>query len=373
MTADMVVFGFSVLLIVYVLFGYPLLLKLWPGKRIQIFASEPAQYRSVSVILPVRDGERWIQQKLESIFSLDYPQDLLQIIVVSDGSTDRTEEIVRGYGDRILLLRNPHSGKATAINHALRYAAGEILFMTDVRQPIGIRALKILVACFDDPKVGVASGELIIRKSDNTEEEHVGLYWEYEKWIRKRHSAIDSVMGATGAIYAMRRKLARELPPGTLLDDVQLPLSAFFQGYRILFVEEARAYDNPTALNQEFHRKVRTLAGVYQVLSVYPQLLGPQNRMWIHFVSHKLGRLLLPYLLLTALISSFFLPFPLGTLAVAAQAIFYVVALVDPWVPPSPMKRLSSLARTFVVLMWATLCASSILFRSGDSLWKPAR
>lgn len=373
MTVQTVIFAISTALVVYIVIGYPLLLQFWPGQRRRRHSPPPSTDRTVSVILPVRNGEKWLRQKLESLFALDYPQHLLQVIVISDHSTDRTDEIAAGYGSRVLLLQNPESGKATAINHALRHATGEILFMTDVRQPIERNALKILAACFDDPAVGVASGELIIRKSDSTEEENVGLYWNYEKWIRRRHSAIDSVMGATGAIYAIRRSLARPLPPGTLLDDVQLPIGAFFQGYRILFVEQARAYDVPTALDQEFHRKVRTLAGVYQLIGQYPQLLGPKNRMWIHFMSHKVGRLLLPYLLIASYVSSFYLPQPWNLVLATGQLVFYGVAMLDQWVPPSRIKKYSSLAWTFVVLMWAALCATSIIFRPSQSLWKTAR
>ena len=373
MSAAIVFFAVSAALILYVIVGYPVLLQLWPVQRKRVISSEPSVYRTVSVILPVRNGEKWIRQKLGCLFSLDYPQNLIQIIVVSDHSTDRTNEIVAEYSDRVLLLHNPQSGKATAINYALSHATGEILFMTDVRQMIEQNALKVLVACFDDPAVGVASGELIIPKSDSTEEENVGLYWKYEKWIRRRHSAIDSVMGATGAIYAMRRSLARPLPAGTLLDDVQLPIGAFFKGYRILFVEQARAYDIPTALNQEFQRKVRTLAGVYQLIGEYPELLGPKNRMWLHFFSHKLGRLFLPYMLIAVFVSSFFLPPRWNVLVPAAQVAFYAVAVVDKWIPPSPVKKVSSLARTFVVLVWAALCATSIIFRPSESFWKTAR
>jgi biofilm PGA synthesis N-glycosyltransferase PgaC len=373
MRAPVITFATSAALIAYVLIGYPILLMVWPRRRKHPVSRMPAVYRTVSIILPVKNGERWIREKLRTLRSLDYPQDLIQIIVVSDNSTDKTQTIVRESDHSVLLLENPGSGKATAINHALQHATGEILFMTDVRQTIDPAALKILVACFDDPEVGVASGELIICKSDSTEEESVGMYWKYEKWFRRRHSAIDSVLGATGAIYTIRRSLARPLPPGTLLDDVQLPLGAFFDGYRLLFVEEARAYDLPTALHQEFRRKVRTLAGVYQLLGAFPELLGPKNRMWIHFVSHKLGRLFLPFMLLGVLVCSPFLPRPWNIVMTSAQVLFYAVALIDPLIPQSRLKKISSLARTFVTLVLAALCATSILFRRSDSFWKPAR
>lgn len=367
------IFVISGVLIGYILFGYPILLQFWPSRKKKAYSLEPATYRTVSIILPVKNGARWIVQKLETLEALDYPHNLIQTIIVSDHSSDATEDLVLAHGKNILLLQNPGSGKASAINEALRHATGEILFMTDVRQPIEPGALKALVACFDDPAVGVASGELIIRKSDSTEEENVGLYWKYEKWIRIRHSSIDSVLGATGAIYAMRRSLARPLPSNTLLDDVQLPLGAFFGGYRILFVEHARAYDFPIALEQELHRKVRTLAGVYQAIGAFPQLLSPGNRMWLHFLSHKFGRLLLPHLLIAVFVSSFFLRPPWNESMVLAQIVFYGLAVLDPWIPESPAKKVSSLIRTFVVMMAATFLAASILFRPSESFWKATR
>jgi poly-beta-1,6-N-acetyl-D-glucosamine synthase len=118
---------------------------------------------------------------------------------------------------------------------------------------------------------------------------------------------------------------------------------------------------------------VRTLAGVYQLIGQYPQLLGPKNRMWIHFMSHKVGRLLLPYLLIASYVSSFYLPAPWNLVLATGQLVFYGVAMLDQWVPPSRIKKYSSLAWTFVVLMWAALCATSIIFRPSQSLWKTAR
>ena len=257
---------------------------------------------TVSVILPVHNGERWIRAKLESIQALDYPPELVEILVVSDGSTDTTENIVRSFRGRtrIQFLGVPKRGKAVALNTALAQAKGEILFFTDVRQQFHPDSLANLVACFADPQVGVVSGELVIRDGSGIEEASVGLYWKYEKWIRKQLSRLDSIMGATGCIYAMRRELAVTLPEGTLNDDMYLPLEAFFRGYRVILDDSALAFDYPTPLASEFRRKVRTLAGVYQIVGAYPALLGPRNRMWIHFVSHKLARLVMPWAMILA-------------------------------------------------------------------------
>src|ERR1035438_2677875 len=140
----------------------------------------------------------------------------------------------------------------------------------------------------------------------------------------------------------MRRELASPIPLGTLLDDVYLPLCAFFRGYRSVWEAEAKAFDYPASLKTEFWRKVRTLAGVYQIIGFFPRLLVPNHRLWIHFVSHKLARLLLPYALTTVLGSSFSLPNSLKYPALAAQAGFYSLALLDTALPDgSALKRLS--------------------------------
>jgi cellulose synthase/poly-beta-1,6-N-acetylglucosamine synthase-like glycosyltransferase len=368
-------FLLSVGLCAYTLFGYPLLLGF--RARLRSRPSRKAEWpATVSVILPVANGERWIAAKLESLLSLRYPAELMEILVVSDGSTDRTGEIVREFMPRanIQLLTVPKGGKALALNAGLAQATGEILFFTDVRQPLDPCCLSNLVACFADPEVGAASGELVILQGSGLEEASVGLYWKYEKWIRQQLSRLDSVMGATGCIYAMRRKLASPLPAGTLNDDMYLPLCAFFAGYRVIFDESALAFDFPTQLKSEFRRKVRTLAGVYQAVAQFPVLIGPGNRMWIHFVSHKLARLLMPWAMIVAAVTAPGLPAPWNLWAVSAQAAGYGLVLIDPWLPDGfPLKRLTSPVRTFTVLMAASLCAVSILFVPAGRLWKETR
>ena len=355
----------------YTVAGYPLLLAVL-SRRARPVKKAFAAHR-VSVILPVRDGERWIGGKLESLLALDYPEDLVEILVVSDGSTDATERIVERYAGcrSIRLWKVPAGGKALALNRSLAEAQGEILFFTDVRQELSRDSLRNLVACFADPAVGAASGELVIRKGETAGEANVGLYWRYEKWIRLRQSRIDSVIGATGCIYAMRRELARPLPAETLADDVYLPLAAFFQGYRVILDGSAKAFDDPTGLDAEFRRKVRTLAGVYQIVGFYPALLGPQNRMWFHFLSHKLARLLLPWALLVLAGTSFGLPDPWRVATWCGQVGFYGLAALDGVLPESSrLKRATSPARTFVVLMAASLCAVAVVFVPPQKLWR---
>ena len=353
----------------YVLAIYPALLW-WMSRRFERPVHRGSELRSVSVIIAVHNGDRFLANKLDSVLALDYPPDLLEVIVVSDGSTDETEVIARSY-PRVTLVVLPRGGKCVAINEGIRQARHEILLLTDVRQCVAPASLRYLVACFADASVGVVSGDLLIRDGESQEEADVGLYWRYESMIRRALSRLDSMFGATGPFYALRRELAVPIPSVVLLDDMYLPLAAFFRGWRLVVEENAKAYDYPTSLQTEFHRKVRTLAGNWQLLRHYPALLGTGNRMWFHFLSYKIGRLLLPYMLLVIAISSFWLPSPMREISLGGQAIFYLLAAVDPWIPHNLLlKPLTSIIRTFVSMMVATLGSVRIFFTPPQELWK---
>jgi hypothetical protein len=163
------------------------------------------------------------------------------------------------------------------------------------------------------------------------------------------------------------------LPPGTLLDDVYVPLKAFFQGYRILYEPTATMYDFPTVLHSEFRRKVRLQAGLYQMLKIMPELLSSRNRLRLHFLSAKYGRIVVPYCLIAIALATLGLPPFWRALAASAQVLLYGLAALDAVVPDhSPLKRLTSPVRTFVVLMAASLAAVRVYFVPPTSLWKEA-
>jgi cellulose synthase/poly-beta-1,6-N-acetylglucosamine synthase-like glycosyltransferase len=351
-------FGLSVLAILYIIAGYPLWLAwrtrgasagMHPSDVMELF--EP----TVTILLPVFNGEDWVDEKLRSIQRLEYPPEKIQTIVISDGSTDRTMERANRFREQgVEVIEILHAGKPAAINAGLERARHTILFFTDIRQPLDSNSLRYLTSCFRDPHVGSVSGELMIRRGETQQEENIGLYWRYEKWLRKRESAIDSVMDL-------------------FLDDVYVPLLAFFKGYRVIFEERAIAWDDPTSLKTEFGRKVRTQAGVYQLMRYFPLLLRSENRMRFAFLSHKGGRLLLPFLLLGLLIFCLGLPARVALLSLACQACFYGLAVADFMVPEkSRLKRVTSPARTFVTLMAAAATAASIFFRSSRSFWVSA-
>jgi len=360
----------------YILLGYPLLLALVPFKQAAAVRKDLSYQTTVSLIIAVYNGAAYIRAKLETILSLDYPKDYLQIIVVSDGSTDDTEAIVREYSSRgVELLVAPHGGKAAALNRAFRQASGDILFFTDVRQSLDPMALRHLVANFADPAIGAVTGEMRLRHGEAGEQANMDLYWRYELWARERQTAIDSIFNTTGCIYAMRRALARSLEPDTLSDDAALPLMAFFKGYRVVFDPAAIAIDDPAVAGTEFRRRFRNLAGLWQTFVRFPQLFSSADRMRFHFLSHKFSRLVLPWAILSTIVGTLLLPPSSGRWSlIGAEGIFFVLAAIDGLFPKGfPLKRLSSPARTFVAMNVASMAGLVVFFTEPTRLWLPTR
>jgi cellulose synthase/poly-beta-1,6-N-acetylglucosamine synthase-like glycosyltransferase len=375
-TAAWVILILSALAALYILFGYPLLLAIVPFKPAPAVRKDLTHQASVSLIMAVYNGAAHIRQKLESILALDYPKSLFQIIVVSDGSTDQTESMIREYADRgVELLIAPRGGKAAALNLALPQATGDILFFTDVRQSLDPMALRHLVANFADPTVGAVTGEMRLRKGEAGEQADMDLYWRYELWARERQSRIDSIFNTTGCIYAMRRNLAKPLRPDTLSDDAALPLMAFFAGYRVIFDPQAIAIDDPAVAGTEFRRRFRNLAGLWQTFARFPQLFSSRDRMRLHFLSHKFGRLALPWAIVFAVLATVFLPAsPIRWLLLAAEALLFLLALADRFFPKGFfLKRLSSPARTFVAMNVASIAGLAVFFTEPTRLWLPTR
>jgi cellulose synthase/poly-beta-1,6-N-acetylglucosamine synthase-like glycosyltransferase len=287
---------FAAALSLYLIAGYPLILARW--KRFGPPIGKQLGYApTVSVVLAVYNGDQFLHRKLENILALNYPPGQLDVVVVSDGSTDATDEIAHSFANRsVRLFVVPHGGKAAALNHAIRHASGEILLFVDVRQALDPNALRHLVANFADPTVGAVTGELRFLHAQRVgEASDIDLYWRYELWARQQQSRIDSIFNTTGCIYAMRRNLAKPIPPDTLCDDAMIPLHGLLAGYRVIFDPEAVAFDYGQIAGGEFRRKLRTLAGVWQVWVRLPLLFSRKNRMRFHFLPHKFGRLLLPF------------------------------------------------------------------------------
>ena len=350
-------FWLSFALVGYAYVGYPLLLRL-TGRRMPILRQFATP--TVSVILAARNEAENLARKLSSLESVDYPQHLLEILVISDGSTDGTAALLRQAGNRVRpILLNRSVGKAEALNRGVAQATGELLLFVDARQTLDPNAVKELVSCFADPAIGAVSGELHLESADGTPSpDGLGVYWKIEKMTRKLESETGSVVGVTGALYAMRRELFSPLPAGLLLDDVLIPMQVARAGLRVIFHPGAIARDRIFAdAGKEFSRKVRTLTGNYQMLRVAPWLLSPANPLLFRLISHKLLRLIVPLLLFVLLVASATAPGRFYRVVLAAQLLVYAVALLGWLAPGARRQRPVSVAYTFTMLNVAAACA----------------
>ncbi len=350
-------FGVSLLvLIAYTYVGYPLLLALWAWLAPRRVASRDDLEPSVSVCIAVSNGGRYIGPKLESLLALDYPHDQLEILVYDDGSTDDTRRIALEYAaadPHIRVLANPvRTGKPTALNQLAAAAHGEVLLMTDVRQRLAPSALRALLRPLADQTIGCVSGNLVLSGPGGA-----GAYWRYERLIREREGRLGAMVGVSGSVYAVRRAELPQLPPDLILDDMYVPLRIALTGKHVVFARDAEAYDETANDDREFNRKVRTLAGNFQLLAKLPQLLVPwRNPVWFQLFSHKFLRLACPWALVALVFVSMIAVVAPGSgmrggeigfwrLLAVGQAAFYVLAAIG-----SHAGRFASLARTFVVL-----------------------
>lgn len=337
----LILFWSSLFLIVYCYFGYPLLLWITAG----LFArpvKKASLNTSISLIISLWNEEDVIEKKLQNLVSLHYPGPT-EILIGSDGSSDQTNRIVNAFiaasshenrSDKtvpqIRFFPFEHrKGKMAVLNELIRMAQNEILVFTDARQTFDIDAVRQLAANFNDRTVGCVSGELLFQAKDGATARGINLYWNYEKFMRRCESDIHSMLGATGAIYAIRKELFTPLPTNIILDDMMTPLKIVLKGYRAIFDGSAKAYDriadNP---REESKRKGRTLYGNYQIFFMLPQIFNLfKSPVALQMFSHKLLRVIAPLLLILTFLTNLSLSGDVfyGILFFL-QVIFYVLA-----------------------------------------------
>ncbi len=369
-------FWFSVALLAYTFAGYPAAIwvfaRIWPRAPRKRFAQPP-----VTIVISAHNEEHHIARKLDSCFGQDYPPEQIEVVVVSDGSTDKTADVVRSYDNKKLRLveRSDRRGKAACLNDAMGIVSTEFVVFTDARQRLDKKSVTALMANFADESVGAVSGELVFEATEaESFASSVDAYWRYEKVIRAAEARVDSIVGVTGALYAIRSSLYLPIPQGTILDDVLIPMNVVLQGKRVVFEPEARAFDVPSRdVSTEKKRKARTLAGNYQVLALRPALLNPlRNRIWLQYVSHKVLRLVAPGAMAVAFAANVvLLNDPLYAATLSAQLVLYATALFGLLVPSLLRHRLVRLPATFCVFNWyAVLGLVQYLRNRHSHLWK---
>jgi len=292
--------------------GYPLLMaalaRLRAGSRPQ---AAPPETPPLSVVLAAFNEEARIVARLQNLLASDWPPDRLEILVVSDGSTDGTVARVKELGDaRVRVVdRRERAGKSACVNAGVAEARGELVVFCDARQKFERGTIRQLASNFADPAVGAVSGELLIDPAASAVGGGVDAYWKLERFLRTAEARWHSSIGCTGAVYAIRRALYQTIPDDTLLDDVVIPMHITAAGHRVLYDTSAQAFDSqPLEPAHERGRKQRTLAGNFQMLVRHPGWLLPwRNGRWWQLIAHKYLRLAAPLFMAVLLVAGFLL------------------------------------------------------------------
>jgi biofilm PGA synthesis N-glycosyltransferase PgaC len=293
-------------------------------------ASEPdADLPSVALIICALNEERVIGAKLRNSLELDYPEDRLRIILVSDGSSDSTATIAREFLPQVQLIeRQERRGKVANLNDVIAGRTEEVIALSDANVIYDSQALRRLIRRLNDPAVGAVSGRVVL--VDTTEQIEVAEknYYSLEWGLQERESVVYSMIGADGAMYAFRRNLFRPCPDDTLIEDLVIPMSIVRQGFRVVFEPQAIGWEEGVSgLREEFRRKVRIAAGAAQALlrgNGWPR--GAPWSYWLLFVSHKLLRWLSPLTALAALVLTAVSPEAAVSRAVLAAGLLVLAA-----------------------------------------------
>lgn len=296
-----IIFWTSLSIVLYTYIGYPLLLFFWTKLQKNIVKKGSIE-PSVSIIIPAYNEEKIIAQKIENCLGLNYPPDKLEIIVMSDGSTDRTDDIVVRYREKGVILKrlDKRSGKIVVLNKSVPEARGEIVVLCDANTIFRPDAIRMLIRNFYDESVGAVSGDVRLLNEDVRFGKSEGLYYKLERFIQTKESQLHSIIGVDGGMYALRKKLYKSSSNNIILDDFVISMEVINQGFRVIYEPEAVATEkSPPSPKEEFRRRIRVAAGCFQTLfqrEGVPSLSSPI--IIFEYISHKLLRWIVPFLLI---------------------------------------------------------------------------
>ena len=334
-------FWFCAFIIFYSFGGYGLLLwgilgvqKIF-GKKEKVFFPENGDPEPhVCLFVTAYNESAHVKQKIENSLDLDYPKDKMQLIWVTDGSTDDTPQIAGTYPQVEVYHLPERKGKAHAMNRGISFVKAPIIVFTDSNTLLSKGTIRAIVREFSNPTIGCVAGEKRISQDISLTPVTTGegMYWQIESWLKKLESRFYSTIGAAGEIFAIRTRLYSSLEEDTLLDDFMLSMRIAMKGYRVAYAEEAQATEYASSnVHEEMKRKVRIAAGAYQVIVRLSQLLNPfrYRKLTFQYVSHKMLRwTLAPLALPLLLLSGGFLSFQSTLYAVS----FYQMTTILQWV-----------------------------------------
>lgn len=375
-------FWLSASALAYHLAGYPLLMLIFIRLRKKILptASDIQKYPSVTVLCPARNEEDVIEAKIKSFLKLDYPRDRLKLIVISDDSTDRTNEIVESHaGQNVeLVIQKPRQGKPSAHNLVIPKLDCDYVLSTDANSIFAPDALKLLVArMYSDPRLALVSGELRLTPGEGGKSGE-GLYWRYESWLKKLDSDFHSIIGANGSIFLIRRDLFQRVDPQSV-DDFERVLTVLKNGFLAAYEPQANVFEEESeSARQEMSRKIRIVTREWFVLERNLALLNPFRYPATSFqlVSHKLLRWLFFVFVLTGfLASAFLLQIRFYRVIFLLQCLIYGLGVLG-LILQARGKRppFFSLPAYLVGMIWSSLVAFvRYLQRKKTATWNPVR
>ncbi len=372
---------FSCIILCYIYIGYPIIIIIlsnFSKKSNPSMNNMKQSYYPVTIVLVAYNEGNKVKIKLNNLLEMNYPNDMLSIIIVDDGSNDNSFSEIDEYIQKIninniniKIIKQEKNGKSVGINNAIVYIKDNfqnnnerLVMLCDVRQIIDQNALLNMSKWFTNENVGYVSGELIIPSKTGT-----GLYWKYDTLIRKSESDFYSAVGGYGPLSIVRLNLIPILPEDLLLDDVYIPMNCIFNKKLVLLEQSAKAYDIEHSLNDELQRKIRTLCGNFQLIKYLPQTLSfTKNPIAFQFWSHKVLRLVAPFFIIILFILSLILSIS-GYLAYIilflCQLLFYTFALIG----TNNSFPIFNIPKTFVVLNYASVMGL-IRFLKKDFRWK---
>lgn len=381
-----ILFWLSLALVFYNYAGYPLLLFAWNRlHRRTAFVSDPAYTPTVSFIVAAFNEEDCIEEKILNSLAQDYPADKIEFLFVTDGSSDKTMEIILQYPTVRLLHDDARRGKSAALNRAVKEARHDILIFSDANTVLNPGAVRQITRHYAIEKVGGVAGEKKVLANRGQKDEvgtGEGLYWKYESALKQLDSDFYSVVGAAGELFSLKRQLYRPVAPEVILDDFMISMQVAQRGYRIVYEPQAYAMELPSfSLHDEQKRKVRIAAGGFQAMKLLGwKAFGRYPRLLFLYVSHRVLRWTVsPLCIVLAFLANLVLALAADALPYrvlfAGQALFYVMALVASFGSSrAPAFKLFRLCYYFVFMNVSVILGFFRYLKGGQSAaWEKAR
>jgi poly-beta-1,6-N-acetyl-D-glucosamine synthase len=329
------IFWFLASIVLYTYIGYGFILWLLGRKRPDVVPDHPLRLPRVAHIIAAYNEEEVIASKIQDSQRIDYPLDLITTIVIADGSTDRTTEIIRQHRGVILLFQPAREGKVAAMNRAVATVQdADILIFSDANTSINPDAFKRIVAHYQDPKVGGVAGEKRVIAHSDVPGKAESIYWRYESILKQLGSNFHTVVGAAGELFSVRRQLFVPVPEHVLLDDLFISLSVCKKGLLIRYEPHALASEAPSlSIDDERTRRIRISAGAFQALAMFRDLLNllKYGKLSFQYISHRVLRwticpVALPLIYLTNAYLMWITSNPLYIILFIMQTVFYILA-----------------------------------------------